>query len=329
MFLHSSRRNYQHFSEKFGLTAMLARKRAGLPPLSLGRDDSSTTPQVTPAVASEEVEPLDEEMFTRPVELVKLTSLPQRFTIPDTQPEYVSDLFPAHKQLFIKRSQRCRTCLHNIFKPEYGPASIKFKIHLAAYYYVPEVRLKERLKLSPGKVSDLVLKIHNPAQILTNIQFVELDKVRSVEAEIHRAEEKKENEPPEKKSITGLVPIQKKSFPPEKPRPIRVKCSGTIGLPDATICLPPRDDTAEYDDTSDSTQFHDNPAVVVWRKANKVEVKFYVVPDEKLEVGDEVIVGFAMRFTYHDKIISPLEQKEGKDVNVDVRYFLNVGNICN
>lgn len=63
---------------------------------------------------------------------ILVTSLNQRFSQPDLQPEKTSDLSPIHKHLFIKRSQRCRECEHNVYKPEYNPSSIRFKIQLAA-----------------------------------------------------------------------------------------------------------------------------------------------------------------------------------------------------
>lgn len=321
MFLHSSRRTYQHYSEKFGLTAMLARKRAGLPPLHLGRNDT-TPPQISPAVASETVESLPDDIFTKPVDLVKLTSLNQRFVITDLQPEYITDLFPVHKQLFIKRSQRCRECLHNIFKPEYGPASIKFKIHLAAYYYVPEIRLIEKIKLTKGKPSEISLKIINPAQIKTNVKFLQFLDVPN-----ENKDEKSESLNPEKNSTTDVAPIANKGVSLVKPRPIKIKTNGKISLPDIVIVLPPRDDTADYDDTVQTDQYQDNPAVVVWRHGNKVIVKFTVTPNEDVQVGDSITVGFLMRYTYHDKIISPLEQKEGKDVSINVRHFLSVGDV--
>jgi len=64
--------------------------------------------------------------------LLVVTTLTQRLAQPEFQTELVSDLFPAHKHLMIKRSQRCRSCEHNVSKPEFNPGSIKFKIQLAA-----------------------------------------------------------------------------------------------------------------------------------------------------------------------------------------------------
>jgi len=64
--------------------------------------------------------------------LLVVTTLTQRLAQPEFQTALVSDFFPAHKHLMIKRSQRCRSCEHNVSKPEFNPGSIKFKIQLAA-----------------------------------------------------------------------------------------------------------------------------------------------------------------------------------------------------
>lgn len=61
-----------------------------------------------------------------------VTTLEQRLQQPESQPELISDLRPRRKQVFTKRSQRCRTCEHNVSKPDISSQSIKFKIQLAA-----------------------------------------------------------------------------------------------------------------------------------------------------------------------------------------------------
>lgn len=108
---------------------------------------------VNPAVAQEEIETLNPEIFTKVLNLnegdlinlyfnfflynslsILVTTLEQRLLQPDWQPENVNHLFPIHKHLTVKRSLRCRTCEHNVSKPEYNPNSIKFKIQLFALY---------------------------------------------------------------------------------------------------------------------------------------------------------------------------------------------------
>jgi len=191
---------------------------------------------------------------------------------------------------------------------------------MAAYFHVPEIRLMKKVKLKKSESTELILKIINPAQIPTNIRFLQLKDVPSPSITPVVTIEKE--------NVTGLVSaVPKKEYPLEKPRIVTVQTNGVIDLPDVTITLPARDDTAEYDDVSDSNQYQDNPAIVIWRKGNKIQVKFAVAPDEGVEVGEEVKVGFGLRFTYPDKIISSLEQKESKNLNIDMRHYLNVGDV--
>ncbi|KAG8283449.1 Dynactin subunit 4 [Homalodisca vitripennis] len=117
--------------ERYGLSGMIARRRAGLPTVPLGRDAELTTPPA-PATASETVEDLPDHFFTQAPVLTQITTMTQRLALTDSQPVSTEDLIPPHRRLFIKRSQRCRECEHNICKPEFTPASIKFKIQLAA-----------------------------------------------------------------------------------------------------------------------------------------------------------------------------------------------------
>ena len=60
-----------HFSDKFGLTAVMARKRAGLPPLGgVGlKDDTGIIPELSPSEAVEEVDSLPPDIYTKPVNL--------------------------------------------------------------------------------------------------------------------------------------------------------------------------------------------------------------------------------------------------------------------
>merc|ERR1711981_1070718 len=108
----------------------------------------------------EEVEKFDvESMFNHddPVDLSSIATLEQRLAQIDIQPESVLKLYPRHKYLMIKRSQRCRRCEHNLGKPEYNPTSIKFKIQLAAYYHVPELVIYKVDKLVAGMQAKFVI----------------------------------------------------------------------------------------------------------------------------------------------------------------------------
>uniref|UniRef100_A0A4W5LCA0 Dynactin subunit 4 n=1 Tax=Hucho hucho TaxID=62062 RepID=A0A4W5LCA0_9TELE len=65
---------------------------------------------IEPAQALDEVEPLPEDCYTRPINLPEVTTLRQRLLQPDFQPAGASQLHPKHKHLLIKRSLRCRVC---------------------------------------------------------------------------------------------------------------------------------------------------------------------------------------------------------------------------
>ena len=171
-------------TDKYGLSAAVARKRAGLPPLhnlSLKSGQENAGGQVTIASSEpkniEDVEVLPtDELYGECVNLTKITSLDQRLVQLDVQPSASKDLFPRHKYLMIKRSQRCRKCEHNLSKPEYNPTSIKFKIQLAAYYHIPEVIIYKLANspLLPRSEYNFILKLSNPTQHPTNVEFLSL-----------------------------------------------------------------------------------------------------------------------------------------------------------
>lgn len=108
----------------------MLRRRIGLP--DVPNPLLPKVKKIEPAVATEDVEQLPDSIFTTPVKLDDITTLKQRLALPDQQPTTVDKLFPIHKQLLVKRSMRCRSCEHNVSKPEYNPSSIKFKIQLFA-----------------------------------------------------------------------------------------------------------------------------------------------------------------------------------------------------
>ncbi|KAJ9580168.1 hypothetical protein L9F63_004185, partial [Diploptera punctata] len=328
------RRTFLHFSDKFGLTAMVARKRAGLPPLGgVGlKDESSIIPELCPSVATEEVEQLPEDIYTKQVTLGQV----QRLAQPDFQTEQVSELFPAHKHLMIKRSQRCRSCEHNVSKPEFNPGSIKFKIQLAAYYHIPEVRIVTCEPLRIGEESQLIIKLCNPTQHQTTITFLPLPSVEEDEQErVRELEEKKkkqiEKREAEKNSqdrdVSILLPsLSRQISVTEDPRSVDVNITGTVNLPTSAVILPPRDDAAEYDDSGDTYHFQDDPKVVIWRKANKAAVKMTVVPQQLATENGEVLIGFVMQYTYINTMAT-LEQKEPQKLDLRVKIYLNIGKV--
>ncbi|XP_064633333.1 dynactin subunit 4-like isoform X3 [Lineus longissimus] len=310
---YTRRRSYMHFSdqiapmnltqakatldEKYGLTSVAARKRAsitaGIASISLKEGEEVKVSEVTPSVASEEVEELDERFLTEPLLLAgghpdmqvpQVTTMKQRLSSTEFQPEDVKDLYPIHKHLLIKRSQRCRECEHNLSKPEFSPASIRFKIQLVALYFVPEVKILALPKLQYLKESRVILSMFNPADYISQV-FVR---------------------PRENANDYLDTAIMK--------------------VPLIELQLAARDDTAEFDDgLTSQQQFKDNPepemkdpdGVIVFRKANKIG--FYTTVTPQKPTGD-VKGSFIIRYTHHN-MTNALHTKEGEAPEPEVVWM--------
>lgn len=181
--------SYMQLADKYGLSAAVARRKAGLPPLiqrTTTSDNASIDKSggqaiaVAPSEAKciEDIEVLDSvELFSKEPDLCRITRLEQRLMQIDTQPIFTADVYPRHKHLVVKRSQRCRICEHNLSKPEYNPSSIKFKIQLAAFYHVPEVIIFQLSNTALMADTDFsfMIKVTNPAQHPTYIEFLDLE----------------------------------------------------------------------------------------------------------------------------------------------------------
>ncbi|KAL7985826.1 hypothetical protein Chor_010992 [Crotalus horridus] len=178
--------------------------------------------KIEPAQAVEEVEPLPEDYYTRPVNLTEVTTLKQRLLQPDFQPICASQLYPRHKHLLIKRSLRCRKCEHNLSKPEFNPTSIKFKIQLAAVNYIPEVRIMSIPNLRYMKESQVLLTLTNPVESLTHVTLKECE----------------ENDPED------------------------INSTAKVMVPSKELILAGKDAAAEYDDLAESQDFQDDPEYV-------------------------------------------------------------------
>ena len=219
--------SYLQLSDKYGLTTVVARKRAGLPPLSLGpgREELGRPVEISPAEPTDlDLEQdLPIELLTEPLDLCSVTQLPQRLAQLEVQPTTISTIFPRHKHLMIKRSQRCRRCEHNLSKPEYNPTSIKFKIQLAAYYHVPDIVIYRIGELVPGKVAQLVIKVTNPTNTGTTLEFLTLSKLR----ELKDADKEQEKED---KPVSAINPLRQPS--------IVTAVDQSVGLATAQIALP-------------------------------------------------------------------------------------------
>ncbi|KAG8188563.1 hypothetical protein JTE90_007170 [Oedothorax gibbosus] len=247
--------SYLHISEKYGMSANVVRKLAGLPPSVSSKDETKKSEQLTLPEATSAVEPLPNSFLTQPLNLASVSTMKQRLFSPQFQPAYTSNLFPQNKYMHIKRSQRCKICEHNLSKPEYNPSSIKFKIQLAAFYHIPELRIKSVSKLYLEKTCRVEMVLINPTPHPAHITFEDIE------------------DPPK-----NLSPMK---------------------LPPGELILAPRDDTAEFDDVTDSKNYKDDPNVVTFRKSNKLGFMFSLTPTSK-----DVVVGFRLKHDFINMVVT-------------------------
>jgi len=183
--------------------------------------------------------------------------------------------------LQVKRSLRCRDCEHNVSKPEFNPSSTKFKIQLSAFYHVPDVKFLTCEPVFIGRRSELILTVCNPTQHPTSVRLLPLD------LELEK---------------------QPKVALSETSRAAQFRVNGTIRLPGTELQLGPRDDTAEFDDSSKAASaFNDDPKVVLWRRGNRLALRLAVQPEEGAQ--GLLCVGFTLEYTYTNTMAA-LEKKE-------------------
>lgn len=364
--------SYMQLADKYGLSAAVARRKAGLPPIiqraptsdSTGEKNSGQAISVAPSEAKsiEDVEELDStELFSKEPDLCRITRLEQRLMQIDTQPSLTADVYPRHKHLVVKRSQRCRICEHNLSKPEYNPSSIKFKIQLAAFYHVPELIIYQLAnnELTAGKDFNFMLKVTNPAQHPTYIELFDLDDYFEQE-EISNNKSSNEGKQDGDQNMSDGNQISSKKSELALGSKIGSNSQGQLNFPlkasmlaakykryanakfvslthdSKTVkeaervktYLPARDDAAEFDDHDRDFPpgIVDEPRIVAWRKSNKVGIKATAKLNCDLKSGTEVVTGFALRFLYTNTVPS-LEQREIQTSEVTIPVFVVLG-IC-
>ncbi|KAK8403023.1 hypothetical protein O3P69_000925 [Scylla paramamosain] len=303
--------SYLSLSDKYSLPSILGRK--SLTPLSpfAHKGDVSQTSEMTPLEATAEVEGLPEDIFTEEVVLSSVTTMEQRLSSPEWQPEKTADLYPLHKHILVKRSLRCRHCEHNLSKPEYNPSSIKFKIQLGAFYHVPEVRMVRQVELKTGVETGVQLSLCNPTPHDMTVALLPFVPEAS-EVSLQKAgEESVEGSSLNTSSLVRVVEI-----PPER---TDLKLTADVALPQGQLILAARDDTAEYDDQDSSPNYKDDPQVVAWRRANKVGVNLLVTPKPD---ATYVRVGFVLRYDYTNTVATATESRT---VTLNIPVMVDVG----
>lgn len=320
------RSNYLSFTaDKYSLSALAARKRSGLPfsgTLGLKKE----TPQiykVEPAVAYEEMDDeLDPEIFNKILNLSCVTTIEQRLRQPERQPILTDQLIPIHKFLSVRRSQRCRFCEHNLSKPEYNPSSIKFKIHLGAFFHIPDVII---YRLSQD---DMQLRLCNRSQFPTHVRLLSIDQfvtvARSKIEELEKSDEK------EQKTSTSMVGHELCESPATQAANLKAaiinvlkeKINADFQLPVEQILLPARDDLAEYELTAPQN-LSDDPKAVLWRRGNKVVLS---TPVNARDDGTDKRAAFVFEF---GAVRAGFETKEvqPQPTNVYIPVFVSLGSL--
>ncbi|KAL3309151.1 Dynactin subunit 4 [Cichlidogyrus casuarinus] len=168
---YAKRKNYLALVSKFPVLTPRIRKYRSQQNWSTSSDRRAEPPIELPeAEASATVDDFDiEEFISKPVDLIKTSSIEQRHRAPHLQPEKVYNLEPLHKHLLVKRSMRCRVCEHNLSKSDYNPNIIKFRINLSAFGQIPEIRILP----PPGSLDSVSTPL---PQIFFNAQHLKLDK---------------------------------------------------------------------------------------------------------------------------------------------------------
>ncbi|EDO33773.1 predicted protein [Nematostella vectensis] len=209
-----------------------------------------------PSVATEDVDTLPEEYYTKPLVLERVPRISQRLANPEFQPGDISSLYPRHKHLLAKRSQRCRECEHNLSKPEFNPSSIKFKIQLGALHYVPRLRIAGVGSLECDKEGQVTLTLTNPVENIVKVSLLPY---------IENTAEKQSKDSSEEDSAKDK--------------------NDSVVLPTFPLALAARDEAAEYDEADvNAEMFSDDPRVVADRQSNKLW--FYVKVTPKQPTGD-------------------------------------------
>uniref|UniRef100_A0A182SSW9 Dynactin subunit 4 n=1 Tax=Anopheles maculatus TaxID=74869 RepID=A0A182SSW9_9DIPT len=250
---------FPSLTDRTGLTASMVRRQMGW---SDGKVQLKTTPtSIKESAASEEVDELPNELFQSEVNLKTVTTLTQRLAQPANQSASVSQLYPQHKLLSIKRSLRCRQCDHNVIKSEYNPSSIKYRIALFAAYHVPDVRLVSCEPLQDGSEAALLLRITNPTINEMTITIMELptleeeqlmiqeQKTLALEGSASSSVTVASAGVSHPSSLSSLSPgFVRQGTLSEEPRLISRAVNGILKLPDSSFIINQRDDSAEFDE---------------------------------------------------------------------------------
>lgn len=157
------------FHEKSG-----ASTKYNLEPKSTEEENIDTFKPAEPQ-QPDELEKLDEDFYyNKDFNIETVSGIDQRLAHVELQPTKVADFKPVSKSLSVKRSLRCKECERNLCRSEYSPLSIRFKIQSAAYYHVPELRLRcdnYPIKLKLNEVNIIEFSVQSQTLSQVNVKF--------------------------------------------------------------------------------------------------------------------------------------------------------------
>lgn len=308
-------------------------------------------PVISASVASDDVDELPSEIFAQPINLKTITTLKQRLQNPSLQPVSVNNLYPQHKSISIKRSLRCKQCQHNVLKPEFNPPSIKYRIQLYASAHVPDVRLIKcpPIILGSNETFTIQLRLTNPTLHDMTITIMELptaEEENEIISDIKKSFERSVNVTSAvstptgtgsgPSSLTSLPSLSRQqSIIAEELRQVAERVNASIIIPDSSFVLNYRDDTAEFDDEDQVKR--EEFKFISWRRANKVAIDLNVKPQTNLlKVGDEIVAGFSMQYTYVNTIVGSAAVSGGTSTPIGdkkeqhpltVRIYVRLGKV--
>lgn len=120
--------------------------------------------------------------YDKNFEADKISGIRQRLSQIEFQPDKVADFRPISKSLSVKRSLRCKKCERNLCRSEYSPLSIRFKIQSAAFYYIPDLKLRVEnypIKLKLGEDNIVEFTLQNQTLTLIKAKLDKLDEANN------------------------------------------------------------------------------------------------------------------------------------------------------
>lgn len=195
-------------------------------------DNVIDTFKASPALATEELQPLDVDFYySKNFDIGAMSSIEQRLAQVELQPDKVVDFKPISKFLSVKNSLRCKQCERNLCRSEYSPVSIRFKIQSAAFYHIPELKLKTDvypIKLILNQDNIIEMTLQNQTIFPVKTKVLKIDK-QSDNPEVFKGDSSLQQVP----SDNLLAEQAKETY--------------HISLPPAELSLGPKDDTTDYE----------------------------------------------------------------------------------